>query len=162
MLLSYKKILELVKEKAIIENFSLECLSSSGYDLRIGKIYKIKTPGFIGCKKHKSPKIEELEFNDYKLKPNEYLLIETIEKVNIPENLAARILPRSSLFRMGCSLETALVDPGFKGTLTIGLKNLTEREFKFEKGARIAQIVFEEVSEGVKLYKGRYQGGKVI
>lgn len=162
MLLSYEKILKLVEEKSLIENFSLECLSSSGYDLRIGKIYKMKTPGFIGSKKHKSPKIEELNFSEYELKPNEYLLVETIERVNMPENLAGRILPRSSLFRMGCSVETALIDPGFKGTLTIGLKNLSENEFKFEKGARIAQLIFEEVSEGAKPYNGRYQGGKVV
>jgi len=162
MILSGKKILELVKKENLIENFSPECLSSAGYDLRAERIYKLKSSGFIGNETQINSKVEEVVFWEYVVKPGEYILIETMEKVNMPENLAARILPRSSIFRLGCSLITALVDPGFEGTLTMGLKNLSLREFKFQKGAKIAQIIFEEISGEVKLYDGRYQGGKVV
>jgi len=80
----------------------------------------------------------------------------------MPGNLVARILPRSTVFRNGCALITALVDPSFKGTLTMGLKNLSGFEFRFQPGARVAQLVFEEVSGETKPYEGHYQGGKVV
>ena len=96
------------------------------------------------------------------LAPGEYVLIETIEKVNMPENLIARVLNRSSLFRCGCSLFTAVVDPGYCGILTIGFKNLSEFPFEIEIGARVGQVVFETVKGETKLYCGRYQGGKVV
>ncbi|HID42827.1 MAG TPA: deoxyuridine 5'-triphosphate nucleotidohydrolase, partial [Archaeoglobaceae archaeon] len=31
--------------------------------------------------------------------------------------------------------------PGYEGSLTIGMKNLSESEFRFERGSRIAQII---------------------
>lgn len=162
MILSHQKILKAIKEKKLIENFSQSCLEGAGYDLRIGKIYRLESSGFIGKKKQRQAKVEEIKKKEYTLSPGEYILTETMEKVNIPSNLLARILPRSSLFRMGCSLITAVVDPGFKGTLTMGLKNLSQQKVTFQKEARVAQIVFEEVTGKAKNYEGRYQGGKVI
>jgi len=76
--------------------------------------------------------------------------------------LMARVLPRSSLFRCGASLRNAVVDPGYNGTLTFGLKNESEFNFVVEKGARICQIVFEAVHGETKPYQGKYQGGKVV
>jgi deoxycytidine triphosphate deaminase len=162
MLLSRQKILELVKGKNLIENFDESCVESAGYDLRVGRAYKLESDSHLGVKERRNPKVREIEFERYNLILGEYLLIETIEKVNIPDNILARILPRSTLFRCGCSLITAIVDPGYKGTLTMGLKNLSEFNFEFEKGSRVAQIVFENVDEKTKGYNGKYQGGKVV
>ncbi len=162
MILFHERILELVKRENLIENFSENCLGGAGYDLRVGRIYQIKNPGFIGRKEQKKPLVKEVTLEEHYLHPSEYVLIESLEKVNMPGDLMARILPRSSLFRMGCSLITAIVDPGFQGTLTMGLKNLSDQVFTFQKEAKIAQIVFEEVSGEAKLYQGRYQGGKII
>ena len=162
MILSREKILELVKREKLIENFSEDCLEGAGYDLRLGRIYRLKEGGFLGASDRKTPDVEEIQFEEYTLKPGEYVLVETIEKVNIPENLIARVLPRSSLFRCGCSLFTALVDPGYTGALVFGLKNLSEFEFRLEKKTRIAQIVFERVDGKTRLYEGRYQGGRVV
>jgi len=61
------------------------------------------------------------------LKPGEYVLMETVEKVNMPSDLAARVLNKSSLFRCGASTFNALVDPGFRGTLTFGLRNISDQ-----------------------------------
>jgi deoxycytidine triphosphate deaminase len=57
---------------------------------------------------------------------------------------------------------TALVDPGYQGVLIVGLKNLSRFEFVVERGARVAQIVFESVEGKTSAYGGRYQGGKVV
>jgi deoxycytidine triphosphate deaminase len=80
----------------------------------------------------------------------------------MPEDLIAFILQRSTLFRSGVSLRTAVVDPGYRGGLTIGIKNEGPCEFKLKRGARIAQIVFSEVKGDADKYSGKYQGGKVV
>jgi deoxycytidine triphosphate deaminase len=72
------------------------------------------------------------------------------------------VLNRSSLFRCGASTFNAFVDPGYKGALTFGLKNISDHDISIQKGVRVAQIVFEEVTGGTKPYSGRYQGGKVV
>ena len=162
MILGREELLKRVKEDKLIENFEEDDLESSGYDLRVDKFYTTSGDAFISKKERKMPEINEIPGDVLCLKPNEYVLIETVEKVNMPADLAARVLNKSSLFRCGASTFNALVDPGFKGTLTFGLKNISDHEFSIERGAKIAQIVFEEVKGGVKLYDGKYQGGKVV
>ncbi len=162
MVLGKSEILSLVKEKNLLENFSEKSLGGAGYDLRVDRIYKLKSDSFLGVDDRKTPEVEEVEFDNFSLRPGEYVLVETLEKVNMPSDIAARVLNRSTLFRCGCALFNALVDPGFKGTLTFGLKNLSEHEFKLERHARIAQIVFEKVVGETSDYEGKYQGGKVV
>lgn len=162
MILAYSKILELVNSIKLIENFNDDCLEGAGYDLRLGKIYKLKSGGKIGTSDRITPEVVEINCKNYSLKPGEYVLIETIEKVNMPKDLLARVLNRSSLFRCGCSLLTAVIDPGYCGTLTMGLKNLSEFPFEIEIGARVGQIVFETVDGETVLYSGKYQGGKIV
>lgn len=162
MILSQEKILRLVEEKELIENFNASCLEGAGYDLRVGKFYRIKGSSHLSIDHRHLPEVEEIRSDQVILKPDEYLLMGTIERVNMPRNLMARILPRSTIFRGGCSLITAVVDPGYSGTLIFGLKNLSGCEFKLEKEAKIGQIVFEEILGETKPYEGRYQGGGVV
>jgi deoxycytidine triphosphate deaminase len=162
MILGREEILRRVKEGHIIENFEEGCLESSGYDLRVGRFYATSGSAFMSKAERKMPDISEIYENILRLGPGEYVLIETMEKVNMPPDLAARVLNKSSLFRCGASTFNALVDPGFSGTLTFGLKNISDHDFSIEKGAKVAQIVFEEVRGEVKLYDGNYQGGKVV
>jgi deoxycytidine triphosphate deaminase len=161
MVLGRSRIMELVGT-GLIENFSAESLGGAGYDLRLSKAYRLDSDAFLGIKDRRTPTVSEIVGDRITLAPGEYILVETQEKVNMPSNLAARVLNRSTLFRSGASLFNALVDPGYKGALTFGLKNLGNHDFTVEKGSRIAQIVFEEVSGETISYDGKYQGGKVV
>jgi len=154
--------LKLVEEEKLIEHFSKDCLEGAGYDLRAGRAYTLESDSRVGVKDRRTPEVKEIIADKITLKPGKYVLIETLERVNMPHNLMARILQRSSIFRCGCMLATAVVDPGYCGTLTMGLKNASSQQFTLEKKARIAQIVFEEVKDSRKAYAGRYQGGKVV
>jgi dUTP pyrophosphatase len=163
--IGYEEILKLMKkEPPLIENVEEKNVQPSGVDLRVKCIYRLKSGGYLGIEGRKTPEVEiayDKVGEKYTLKPNEFVLVETMEKVNMPKDLVAIVLPRSSLFRCGVSLHTAVVDPGFRGTLTFGMKNLGEFPFEIEVGSKIGQIVFEEVKGNVKLYDGKYQGGKV-
>jgi deoxycytidine triphosphate deaminase len=161
MVLGRSRILELVGE-GLIEGFNPDCLGGAGYDLRLGRAYRLVSGGFLGVSDRRTPKVVEDISGTLALPPGDYLLVETVEKVNMPAGLMARVLNRSTVFRCGCSLFNAVVDPGYRGTLTFGFKNLSDMEFTVEKGARIAQIVFECVDGEASGYAGRYQGGKVV
>ena len=65
-------------------------------------------------------------------------------------------LPRSTLLRSFVSVQTAVGDPGFFGTLMIMIYNHGDYEYKIKKGDRIAQGVVFEV-EGSGQYSGSYQ-----
>jgi len=161
MILGRSAILERVSE-GLIEDFSMDSVGGAGYDLRLDKIYRLNSDSLLGVSERKTPEVSDVEFESYTLAPGEYVLVETLEKVNMPSDLLARVLNRSSVFRCGCSLFNAVVDPGFCGTLTFGLKNLSENAFTVERGARIAQVVFESVGGETVEYDGKYQGGKVV
>jgi len=163
--IGYEEILKLIKQKpSLIENVNEKNIQPSGIDLRVKCIYRLKNSGFLGNSDRMTPDVESVSDRPgekIRLEPNEFVLVETMEKVNMPKDIMAIVLPRSSLFRCGVSLHTAVVDPGFQGTLTFGMKNLSEFPFEIEIGSKIGQIVFEEVKGNVRLYDGKYQGGKV-
>ncbi|MBD3260449.1 MAG: hypothetical protein GF334_02005 [Candidatus Altiarchaeales archaeon] len=161
MLLGSIELSKLVSEKNLIEDFNPDCLESAGYDLRAGRFYRLNSRAKMADERV-MPEAGELLDDELKLSPGDYVLVESLEKVNIPVDLCARILPKSSLFRCGGSLETALVDPGFSGTLTMGLSYNAGYSLTVLRNAKIAQIVFEKVEGQAKAYDGRFQGGRVV
>ena len=166
VILGSEEILKLIRNKPpLIENVEERNIQPAGVDLRVKCIYKLKNGGFIGIKDRKTPEVERIHEKigeKYILQPNEFVLVETIEKVNMPQDLVAIVLPRTSLFRCGVTLFTGVVDPGFQGTLTFGMKNMSDFPFEIEIGSRIAQIVFKKVIGNERLYDGKYQGGKIV
>ncbi|RLF57562.1 MAG: dCTP deaminase [Thermoplasmata archaeon] len=160
MFLGKKEIINRIKNQNLIENFDENNIQGAGVDLEIEELHKVKSGGFIGINNRILPELEKESI--FIIKPMEYYLCITKEKVNMPNDLVAFIFPRSTLFRCGVSLKTAVVDPGYKGRLTMGIKNESKYEFKLERYARIAQIVFCEVKGETSAYSGRYQGGRII
>jgi len=149
-------------EEGLLENYEEGSIGGAGVDLRVAKFYELKTPAKLLKGERVLPEVEEIEGKQVTLQPQHYVLVETMEKVNMPDDLAAWMRQRSTLQRCGVSLETALIDPGYHGTLTFGMKNNSDRDFVIEKGARVGQIIFEEVKGESKRYEGRYQGGNVV
>lgn len=150
-----KKILKNFK------NFDLKSIQPAGIDLRVKRIFKVKGKAFLG-RKRKMPKVEKVFDRKIILKKDDFVLVETIEKVKMDKNLGGIILPRSSLSRSGIALLTSFVDPGFKGSLTIGMKNLGNDDFEIKIGSRFAQLILFEVKGCSKEYRGKYQGGKIV
>jgi dUTP pyrophosphatase len=160
MYLSKAEILKRI-EDGLLENCDPANVQGAGVDLEIDKLYEIKSGAELSRKGRRLPELDEHNAGVYHLAPGKYYLCTTREKVNMPRDLAAFILPRSTLFRCGVSLRTAVVDPGYRGILTLGIRNESEHEFALERGSRICQIVFSEVRGEATNYEGKYQGGKV-
>lgn len=162
MYLGSAEILKWAKEFSLLEGFTEENIQGSGVDLRIDKLFELDGGARLGRSERVLPMAQELSGESFVLKPRRYYLCLTAEKVNMPASLVAFVLPRSTLFRCGISLKSAVVDPGYRGALTMGLMNETDNEFELERGARIAQIVFCQVGGDATGYQGKYQGGMVV
>lgn len=160
--------IDIVKKLSLIENLcdrELKNPEGAGFDIRVGEVFKTKNYGFLGIEKRKTPNIELIAKHgrdkEYFLKPEEYVLIKTMEKLNLPENVIALTFPRSTLQRCCVLLLATQTSPGYKGELVFGLKNLGEENFKLELGSRIAHVMFFEVKGKTTKYRGHWQGGRV-
>ena len=88
------------------------------------------------------------------LHPKDFVLGSTLEYLELPPHLTARLEGRSTWGRVGLQVHSTagLVDPGFKGTLTFELHNLGKLPLPLFPGVRIGQLVFYHIKEGPVLY----------
>ena len=75
------------------------------------------------------------------LHPGEFAIARTLEHVRLPNGLSGEAIGRSSLGRLGLVIATAtLIQPGFRGTITLELTNLAGVPIVLYVGIRIAQL----------------------
>lgn len=101
----------------LIEPFEYDQLQPCSYDLRLGEDLLLLTPGLL-----------TLSF--------------TLERVAIPNDMAARIEGKSSTGRRGVvtHLTAGFVDAGFVGHLTLELVSFAAEPVQLLRGERIAQL----------------------
>jgi dCTP deaminase len=100
------------------------------------------------------------------LHPGEFVLGQTLEWVELPDDLVARLEGKSSLGRLGLLIHSTAgyVDPGWKGKLTLELSNVAKLPIALYFGMKIGQISFLEMSSPVDRPYGsqglgsKYQG----
>ena len=170
MILGPKKLLQLVKNKKLVEGLSERELinpEGAGFDLRLGEVYKISGTAFLGETDRKTANIKLVQKyskgnkRSIKIKPGDFFLVTTIESFNVPQNLTVNFKPRTTTFRSGLFLRTGNVAPGYKGPVTFGLKNEGPITVTIEMGARFVHAQFDEVKGGGSMYRGQWQGGRV-
>lgn len=145
-------------EEELIKLFPdfVDLVQPSGIDLALDKIYIQKSEGSLIDNKKNLPDIEAIEGPVYTLKPHTAYLASIDRKIKIPKGYTMLYKPRSTLLRSFVSVQTAVGDPGFYGTLMFMVYNHGDFEYKIKKGDRIAQgVVFEVVGSGE--YDGSYQ-----
>ena len=124
-------------------------------DLRLDKVLK-NMAGETFCLDEKSM---------YVLQPGEFILGSTVEYVNIPHDLVARVEGRSSIGRLGVMVHVTAgyIDPGFNGNITLELFNCSDKPFQLNFGDCLCQIVFETLSCPCRHpYDGKYQGDEGV
>jgi dUTP pyrophosphatase len=84
------------------------------------------------------------------------------EVVNLPKNIMALAMPRSSLLRCGVSIHNAVWDAGYSGRSQSLMVVYNPQGFRLHENARIVQMVFfflsREVAQG---YQGMFQGENI-
>ena len=94
--------------------------------------------------------------------PGEFVLATTLERIEIPLDLLARLEGRSSIGRIGIVIHSTAgyLDPGFKGKITLEISNLGKIAVALYPRMRICQIAFEEMSAPVNSGYGEKHGAK--
>ena len=152
MVLSRETIKKYIDEKKIvIDPHSKTSLGAIGVDLHLGS--EALNPDTS----------ENIEIQDYHLSFDEFLLTNTLESVTIPDNLVARIVPRSSVARLGVlvTFDADILPPNYKGKPILTLKNLSKKPVLLSKGLAVCQLIFQEVDKPVVGYKSSYKHDKV-
>ncbi len=168
MLLGIEELRKLIEGVSLVENLlesEFKNPVGTGFDFRVGEIHQIYGKSYVGREGRITPQTKIIASHKeasahHILRPGEYCLIKTIEKVNLPSDIIAVFYPRSSFHRSGIHILTGLADPGYKGELTFGISNMSEHDFVLEMGARIAHALFFRISGGSP-YRGKWQGGRM-
>ncbi len=154
MIINPNKIIEMKAVENLTDN-SFE-VQQNGIDLTIESIDLIEG-GKLGKNersiKEYIPVVDDKGWFD--LAPLYAYSITFQQKVKVPENMCASIIQRSTLNRMGGYIFSGLYDSGFNNVIGAVLR--TNSNLKIQKGARVAQIIFQE-AESASQYKGIYQG----
>lgn len=85
-----------------------------------------------------------------------FRLASAIEEFDMPENLVAIVHDKSSWARRGLSVFNTVIEPGWKGYLTLELVYHRWLPLRIPAGAGIAQVVFHQLIEPAS-YDGKYQ-----
>lgn len=87
----------------------------------------------------------------YTILPGECMLATTTERICVPNDLVARVEGKSSWGRRFIMVHSTagFIDPGFAGTITLELTNLSKVSQPLPVGSPIAQISFQWVDQPV-------------
>lgn len=171
MILNRQQLREAIEEEGLIQDYiHLDTqLTPQGFDLTAGEIHRYKDAGKLDFSnsEREIPETEKVEpvkkdedddYSWWQLEPGAYKVVMN-EKVDIPEHLTAFAYPRSSLLRMGCSIENAVWDAGYTGTGSFMLVVENEKGVEIKENARVNQLVFHSIEETEEGYSGRYHEG---
>ena len=113
-------------------------LGEAGYDIRIKQEVRFLKP------------------NDWHGGTPKFVLASAIEEFDMPTNLVGIVHDKSTWARKGLSVFNTVIEPGWKGFLTLELVYHGNEELIIPAGAGIAQVIFHEVTRPAK-YTGKYQ-----
>jgi len=106
-----------------------------------------------------------VENRPYHLKPNQFILAQTLESVELPIDkgppyLAARIEGKSSRSRCGLLVHftAPTIHPEWVGPLTLEIINLGQTPFLLHRGMPIAQLIIEQVEGEIQSNQSQFQG----
>ena len=97
------------------------------------------------------------------LHPGEFILGSTLENIEIPADLVARLEGKSSLGRIGLLIHSTAgyVDPGWKGNLTLELSNVSNLPITLYYKMKIGQLSFLQLTTpATRLYGSSELGSK--
>ena len=148
-------------------------VSSYGYDVRVGTLFKI----FTNVSRDGSQAIVDPKRFDENLfvtvdtsktgkdhviiPPNSFALCETVETFDIPRDVLAICVGKSTYARCGIIVNVTPLEPEWRGKVTIEISNTTPLPAKIYANEGIAQMVFIKADRvcavSYKDKSGKYQ-----
>jgi len=141
-------------ESGGIDGYDSSLVNPASIDLRLGNYMRFALDDRWS---------EEFEIRKEgsRIKPNELVLLHTLEYIRIPSNLTGLLFLKSSAGRLGWEhLHAGYIDPGFEGELTLEIMNQARWANKIYPRMRMMQLCLVETTEVESPYEvqGHYQG----
>lgn len=143
-------------------------IQPASIDLRLAPEFIVYRPGEIACLDPKQPETlraaaERINVRDgdaFTLHPGDFALGSTLETVSIPDDLVGQVDGRSSVGRLAVVVHATagLIDPGFRGQITLELSNIGRIPVRLYPGMRIAQIVLQQMTSPAERPYGTERG----
>lgn len=165
-----------IEEAGIIEPFELGIkregiisygVSHFGYDIRVADKFKIfsniSTSAPIDPKAIDPSEFFEVRANKCVIPPNSYVLAESVEHFNMPDDVISICLGKSTYARCGLIVNVTPMEPGWRGILTIEISNATPRPAIIYANEGICQVLFfrgNAPSTNYRSKSGKYQNQK--
>lgn len=161
-ILTRKEILKEIKKGRIkIKPFSKDQIGPASIDLHLSNEFRI-------FKKWKTaPVAEDVDYKNFTklinvdkykiLRPDEFVLGLTKEKINLPDNICGWLTGRSRFARLGLSIHitASFIQPGISNKQVLEIKNVSKIPLILYPGTRICQIILMKTS-GKSKYKGKF------
>jgi len=125
-------------------------LSSYGYDVRVGRHFKVFTNVYgsiVDPKLFDAKAFVDVESDVCVVPPNSFALAQTIEHFRIPDDVLAICVGKSTYARCGLVVNTTPFEPGWEGTVTLEISNTTPLPARIYALEGIAQVLFFRGSE---------------
>jgi len=134
-------------------------LGEAGYDIRIKQSVLFHPNGYLGwsdgpCVATKWREADGQQLG--RIHTGRFVLASTIEEFDMPDNLTGVVHDKSTWARHGLSVFNTVIEPGWKGFLTLELVYHGNTELIIPAGAGIAQVLFHR-NECAARYVGKYQ-----
>jgi dCTP deaminase len=156
----------------VIRPYDPQDLQPSSVDLHLDRRFRVfrnNRYAFIDVRQEQPDLTELLTIADdepFILHPGEFVLGQTLEWTELPNDLVARLEGKSSLGRLGLLIHSTAgyVDPGWKGNLTLELSNVANLPIALYFGMKIGQISYFRMTSAVdrpygsKELGSKYQG----
>ena len=93
-----------------------------------------------------------------RLAPGMFLLISACERFQIPDDVVGIVHDKSSMARRGVAVQNTVLEPGWRGYVTLEITNHGSEILYLRHGDAIAQVIFHRLDEPTELpYVGKYQ-----
>lgn len=174
-MISDSQIERMCLECKLIDPYKKENLQPASYDLTLNNYFRIQDNGTEGIinpnsRDRQYDKLicigQIIGISNIVIKPGEFILAESVEKLNIPDICIGRLEGKSSLGRIGLlvHITAGFFDPGFQGTATLELLNVNRLPIRLHYGMKICQMSFSYINGKVDRPYGhpdlgsKYQG----
>lgn len=121
-------------------------LSAAGYDLRLDEVLGV-TPG------------QHMDHGRYwRIRPGQFVLASATERFTMPTGVLGIVHDKSSWARQGLAVQNTVIEPGWRGWLTLELTNHGKETLTLYEGTGICQVVFHYLDAPTdQPYAGKYQ-----
>jgi dCTP deaminase len=153
---------EIEAGRIVIDPFIPDAVQPSSVDLHLDRHFRVfrnsRYP-YIDVRADQPELTELVEIGGdepFILHPGEFVLGSTFERVELPNDLVARLEGKSSLGRLGLLIHSTAgyVDPGWEGNLTLELSNVANLPITLYDGMKIGQISFQRLSSPAEVGYG--------